>query len=199
MDYGYILNEWKEQNHENLFRLILENENSDLNQTGGNWSSEMKKLRELIKNTIPIQSIEFTKQNLEKLGNCVTTPIKTVYFENIGPESLFHKIKRNQGVNGDIDRRLLLDAIPKVLSNPIFIIEHSPTAKEHYSDIRHLYFRKVDLQGNDFILVFIVSLEKSKTKLLSFYKITDIYRLISEGDIIVYEGGQQTKVKLSKG
>lgn len=203
MDYGYILNEWKEQNHENLFRLILENENSDLNQTGGNWSSEMKKLKTLLQTSVPFNYIDFTKENVEKLGNCITTPIENVYLDNIGKETLFDKMKRKRGGRGDIDRRLFIDAIPKVLSNPAFIIEHIPTRVDEY--ICHLYFKKVNLQvkeGNsqksEYTLMFVVSLKNpAYPKLISFYNV-DIFKRIFVGDTILYEGGQQVQVKLTK-
>ena len=46
--------------------------------------------------------------------------------------------------------------------------------------------------------MFVISLlDKNKPKLLSFYNV-DIYNEIHEGDIIVYEGGQQVQVKLTK-
>ena len=35
-------------------------------------------------------------------------------------------------------------------------------------------------------------------KLLSFYKV-DLFKIVKTGDTILYEGGQQTKVILSKG
>lgn len=47
--------------------------------------------------------------------------------------------------------------------------------------------------------MFVVSLlDSSRPKLLSFYKV-DFYEEIHDGDTILYEGEQQTKVKLSKG
>lgn len=47
--------------------------------------------------------------------------------------------------------------------------------------------------------MFVVSLTNiEQPKLLSFYK-ADLYERITVGDTILYEGGQQTKVILSKG
>ena len=47
--------------------------------------------------------------------------------------------------------------------------------------------------------MFVISLENRKQpKLLSFYKV-DLFKIVKTGDTILYEGGQQTKVILSKG
>ena len=47
--------------------------------------------------------------------------------------------------------------------------------------------------------MFVVSLKNpAYPKLISFYNV-DIFKRIFVGDTILYEGGQQTKVKLSKG
>ena len=47
--------------------------------------------------------------------------------------------------------------------------------------------------------MFVVSLTNmEQPKLLSFYNV-DLYERITVGDTILYEGGQQTKVILSKG
>lgn len=47
--------------------------------------------------------------------------------------------------------------------------------------------------------MFVVSLlDSEKPKLLSFYKV-DLFKTVKIGDTILYEGGQQTKVILSKG
>ena len=43
------------------------------------------------------------------------------------------------------------------------------------------------------------SRQNALPKLLRFYKVVDLYDEISNGDTILYEGGQQTKVILSKG
>ena len=60
-------------------------------------------------------------------------------------------------------------------------------------------FKTVNLKGSIYKLMFVVSLlDSSRPKLLSFYKV-DFYEEIHDGDTILYEGGQQTKVKLSKG
>ena len=65
--------------------------------------------------------------------------------------------------------------------------------------MRHLYFKTVTLDNYNYKLMFVVSLlDSEKPKLLSFYK-TDLYERITVGDTILYEGGQQTKVILSKG
>ena len=110
-----------------------------------------------------------------------------------------HKMNRKAGGRGDIDRRQFIDAIPKVLSNPAFIIEHKPNKDDDYPDIRHLYFKTVTLNNNNYKLMFVVSLTNiEQPKLLSFYK-ADLYERITVGDTILYEGGQQTKVILSKG
>lgn len=46
--------------------------------------------------------------------------------------------------------------------------------------------------------MFVVSLkDENRPKLISFYNV-DIYKEIFENDIILYKGGQQVKVKLSK-
>ena len=64
---------------------------------------------------------------------------------------------------------------------------------------RHLYFKTVKLDNYNYKLMFVVSLlDDKKTKLLSFYAV-DFYDKIQIGDTILYEGGQQTKVILSKG
>ena len=108
-------------------------------------------------------------------------------------------MNRKAGGRGDIDRRQFIDAIPKVLSNPAFIIEHKPNKDDDYPDIRHLYFKTVTLNNNNYKLMFVVSLTNiEQPKLLSFYK-ADLYERITVGDTILYEGGQQTKVILSKG
>lgn len=62
----------------NLFEHILENE-----VLHDNWSSEMKKLKNLLQTPIPIDYIECTKENVEKLGNCITTPIENVHLDDI--------------------------------------------------------------------------------------------------------------------
>ena len=163
----------------------------------------MKKLKTLLQTSVPFNYIDFTKENVEKLGNCITTPIENVYLDNIGKETLFDKMKRKKGGRKDIDRRLFIDAIPKVLSNPAFIIEHIPTRVDEY--ICHLYFKKVNLQvkeGNsqksEYTLMFVVSLKNpAYPKLISFYNV-DIFKRIFVGDTILYEGGQQVQVKLTK-
>ena len=141
----------------------------------------------------------------EKLGDalfksrCVPACVEKVYLSNIGQETLFRKMNRKAGGRGDIDRRQFIDAIPKVLSNPAFIIEHKPNKDDDYQDIRHLYFKTVKLDNYNYKLMFVVSLlDDKKTKLLSFYAV-DFYDKIQIGDTILYEGGQQTKVILSKG
>ena len=74
-----------------------------------------------------------------------------------------------------------------------------PTENDNYNDTRHFYFKTVNLKGSIYKLMFVVSLlDSSRPKLLSFYKV-DFYEEIHDGDTILYEGGQQTKVKLSKG
>ncbi|MBP5358528.1 MAG: hypothetical protein J6Y69_05005 [Treponema sp.] len=184
----------------NLFEHILENE-----VLHDNWSSEMKKLKNLLQTPIPIDYIECTKENVEKLGNCITTPIENVHLDDIGKETLFHKMNRKRGGRGDIDRRLFLDAIPKALSNPAFIIEHIPTGRNDFKDICHLYFKSVYLSAKEanrrktkYILMFVVSLkDPTYPKLISFYDV-DIFERIFVGDTILYEGGQQVQVKLTK-
>lgn len=176
--------------------LPKENQQSQLNR---NWSEKMKDLKGLLKTPIEIEAIDFTEQNVKNLGEFIRTPIECVFLDNIGQESLFHKIKRKSGNRNDIDRRQFLDAIPKVLSNPAFIIEHKPSKDDDYIDDRHLYFKSVELQGKTYSLIFVISLEnKNRPKLISFYK-ADIFDRIKVGDTILYEGGQQTKVILSKG
>ena len=125
--------------------------------------------------------------------------VEKVYLSNIGQETLFRKMNRKAGGRGDIDRRQFIDAIPKVLSNPAFIIEHKPNKDDDYPYIRHLYFKTVTLNNNNYKLMFVVSFTNiEQPKLLSFYK-ADLYERITVGDTILYEGGQQTKVILSKG
>ena len=125
--------------------------------------------------------------------------VEKVYLSNIGQETLFRKMNRKAGGRGDIDRRQFIDAIPKVLSNPAFIIEHKPNKDDDYQDIRHLYFKIVKLDNYNYKLMFVVSLlDDKKPKLLSFYAV-DFYDKIQIGYTILYEGGQQTKVILSKG
>ena len=168
-------------------------------QTNNNWSEEMKKLKGLLIAPVELEQIPFTEENLNKLGTFIQTPIEKVYLSNIGPETLFHKMNRKAGGRGDIDRRQFIDAIPKVLSNPAFIIEHKPNKDDDYPDIRHLYFKTVKLDNYNYKLMFVVSLTNiEQPKLLSFYK-ADLYERITVGDTILYEGGQQTKVILSKG
>ena len=168
-------------------------------QTNNNWSEEMKKLKGLLNNSVELEQIPFTEENLNKLGIFIQTPIEKVYLSNIGQETLFHKMNRKAGGRGDIDRRQFIDAIPKVLSNPAFIIEHKPNKDDNFKDVRHLYFKTVTLDNYNYKLMFVVSLlDSEKPKLLSFYK-ADLYERITVGDTILYEGGQQTKVILSKG
>lgn len=168
-------------------------------QTNNNWSEEMKKLKGLLTAPVELEQIPFTEENLNKLGTFIQTPIEKVYLSNIGQETLFHKMNRKAGGRGDIDRRQFIDAIPKVLSNPAFIIEHKPNKDDDYPDIRHLYFKTVKLDNYNYKLMFVVSLlDDKKPKLLSFYAV-DFYDKIQIGDTILYEGGQQTKVILSKG
>ena len=168
-------------------------------QTNNNWSEEMKKLKGLLNNSVELEQIPFTEENLNKLGTFIQTPIEKVYLSNIGQETLFHKMNRKAGGRGDINRQQFIDAIPKVLSNPAFIIEHKPNKDDNFKDVRHFYFRKVSLNGNDYKLMFVISLENRKQpKLLSFYKV-DLFKIVKTGDTILYEGGQQTKVILSKG
>lgn len=108
-------------------------------------------------------------------------------------------MNRKAGGRGDINRQQFIDAIPKVLSNPAFIIEHKPNKDDDYQDIRHLYFKTVKLNERTYKLMFVVSLANiEQPKLLSFYNV-DLYERITVGDTILYEGGQQTKVILSKG
>lgn len=65
--------------------------------------------------------------------------------------------------------------------------------------MRHLYFKTVKLDNYNYKLMFVVSLlDSEKPKLLSFYKV-DLFKTVKIGDTILYEGGQQTKVILSKG
>ena len=65
--------------------------------------------------------------------------------------------------------------------------------------MRHLYFKTVKLDNYNYRLMFVVSLlDSEKPKLLSFYKV-DLFKTVKIGDTILYEGGQQTKVILSKG
>ena len=125
--------------------------------------------------------------------------VEKVYLSNIGQETLFRKMNRKAGGRGDIDRRQFIDAIPKVLSNPAFIIEHKPNKDDNFKDVRHLYFKTVKLDNYNYRLMFVVSLlDSEKPKLLSFYKV-DLFKTVKIGDTILYEGGQQTKVILSKG
>ena len=85
------------------------------------------------------------------------------------------------------------------LPTTAFIIEHKPNKDDDNPDIRHLYFKTVTLNNNNYKLMFVVSLTNiEQPKLLSFYK-ADLYERITVGDTILYEGGQQTKVILSKG
>ena len=85
------------------------------------------------------------------------------------------------------------------LPTTAFIIEHKPNKDDDYPAIRHLYFKTVTLNNNNYKLMFVVSLTNiEQPKLLSFYK-ADLYERITVGDTILYEGGQQTKVILSKG
>ena len=168
-------------------------------QTNNNWSEEMKKLKGLLTAPVELEQIPFTEENLDKLGEFIQTPIEKVYLSNIGPETLFRKMNRKAGGRGDIDRRQFIDAIPKVLSNPAFIIEHKPNKDDNFKDVRHLYFKTVKLDNYNYRLMFVVSLlDSEKPKLLSFYKV-DLFKTVKIGDTILYEGGQQTKVILSKG
>ena len=168
-------------------------------QTNNNWSEEMKKLKGLLAAPVELEQIPFTEENLDKLGTFIQTPIEKVYLSNIGNEKLFHKMNRKAGGRGDIDWRQFIDAIPKVLSNPAFIIEHKPNKDDNFKDVRHLYFKTVKLDNYNYRLMFVVSLLDSENpKLLSFYKV-DLFKTVKIGDTILYEGGQQTKVILSKG
>ena len=119
--------------------------------------------------------------------------------DKIGDETQYQKIGRKKGGRGEIDRRKYLDAIPKVLSNPAFIIKHIPTEEDDYKTIRHFYFGKTNLQGESVILMFVVDLENPKRpKLLSFQNIDDIYKKIKEGDFILCKGRQKTEIQLQK-
>ena len=168
-------------------------------QTNNNWSEEMKKLRGLLTAPVELEQIPFTEENLNKLGTFIQTPIEKVYLSNIGQETLFHKMNRKAGGRSDIDRRQFIDAIPKVLSNPAFIIEHKPNKDDDYQDIRHLYFKTVTLNNNNYKLMFVVSLTNiEQPKLLSFYNVDDIFKKINESDVIVYKDGRKTEIKLQK-
>ena len=108
-------------------------------------------------------------------------------------------MNRKAGGHGDIDRQKFIDAIPKVLSNPAFIIEHKPNKDDNFKDVRHLYFKTVTLDNNNYRLMFVVSLlDSEKPKLLSFYKVDDIFKKINESDVIVYKDGRKTEIKLQK-
>lgn len=183
---------------ENIFNRIYESE-ENLSTSTNNWATKMRDLKNLLKTQTEISYIEFSEENIKALGEFIQSPIERVFFDNIGKETLFHKMNRKSGDRGDIDRRLFIDAIPKALMSPAFIIEHIPTENEEYKDIRHLYFKAISLNNKCYKMMFVVSLlDTKRPKLISFYSV-DIYDVIHSGDTIVYEGGQQTKVKLSKG
>ena len=99
----------------------------------------MKKLKGLLTAPVELEQIPFTEENLDKLGEFIQTPIEKVYLSNIGPETLFRKMNRKAGGRGDIDRRQFIDAIPKVLSNPAFIIEHKPNKDDDYQDTTFVF------------------------------------------------------------
>lgn len=176
----------------------LENQVDETKEIG-NWKIEMKKLKLLLTTTIKLNQIPFSEKSVNAIGEFITTPIEKVFMDKIGTETQYQKIGRKIGGKGEIDRRRYLDAIPKVLRNPAFIIEHIPNEKDDYKAIRHFYFRKTELQGEKVILMFVVDLENpNRPKLLSFHNIDDIYKKINEGDFIVYKDGQKTKIQLQR-
>lgn len=155
----------------------------------------MSYLKELLKVSIEVTDIEFTEENVKKLGTYIQSPIEEVYLGKIGKETQFDKINRKKGSRRDIDRRLLLDAIPKVIKNPAFIIETKYSQNEN----RHLYFKSAIVKNKKYILMFVVSLQDtSKPKLISFQNVDDIYKKIKEGDFVLFEDGRKTRVKLQK-
>lgn len=205
-DFEQIYNELKKEEIfeqiylSSVFIHILESDESIKNPIINNWQTEMKQLRQLLNiNIIELQNILFTEENVKAIEEPIITPIENVFIDNIGTETLYHKISRKKGGRGEIDRRKYLDAIPNVLSHPTFIIEHKPTSSDTYNSIRHFYFRKTKLQDETAILMFVVDLEnKERPKLLSFQKIDDIYDKIKEGDVIIYKDGQKTEIQLQK-
>lgn len=159
------------------------------------WSNNLSYLKELLKVSIEVTDIEFTEENVKKLGTYIQSPIEEVYLGKIGKETQFDKINRKKGSRRDIDRRLLLDAIPKVIKNPAFIIETKYSQNEN----RHLYFKSAIVKNKKYILMFVVSLQDtSKPKLISFQNVDDIYKKIKEGDFVLFEDGRKTRVKLQK-
>ena len=52
--------------------------------------------------------------------------------------------------------------------------------------------------GKSYVVLAVVSLGFTNPLLISIYNIDDFYKKVSEGDLIVYENGQQVKERLLK-
>lgn len=61
-----------------------------------------------------------------------------------------------------------------------------------------MYFRGCKILGKFYVVLAVVSLEFTNPLLISIYNIDDFYKEVSEGDLILYENGQQVKEKLLK-
>lgn len=166
------------------------------------WTSKMKSLKTILKaeeNQFEIEIIPFTRENFEKLGDSVQSPIEIVFINDKDHgEDIFHKLSRKQGGKKDIKRSLLLGAIKPVLENPIFIIEHQAKEESEKINDTHLYFRGCKIMGKSYVVLAVVSLGFTNPLLISIYNIDDFYKKVSEGDLIVYENGQQVKERLLK-
>ncbi|MCR5724635.1 MAG: hypothetical protein K6G80_06065 [Treponema sp.] len=87
---------------------LYENDNDVKNVE---WTSKMKSLKTILKaeeNQFEIEIIPFTRENFEKLGDSVQSPIEIVFIKDKyhvkdkdHGEDIFHKLSRKQGGKKD--------------------------------------------------------------------------------------------------